>query len=58
MDKDEEFMEVRRHMEHAIKRFYESCGAIGIDNEEFAEDVNEAVGEATNQEVQFDDYFE
>lgn len=55
---EEKFMEDRSRMEHCIAEFYNSCQAIDLDNKGFAEDVNEAVEEATDGAVCFEDWFE
>ena len=48
---EENFMETRRKMEFYINKFYEACGEIDIDDDGFAEDVTEAIEEATNKSV-------
>ena len=55
---EENFMEARNLMERHISHFYDCCQEIGINNEGFAEDVNEAVEEATGGIVSFEDWYE
>lgn len=55
---EEKFMEDRRKMEYLIAEFFESCQAIGIDNEGFMEDVNEAVSDATSGKLKFEEWVE
>ena len=58
MSAEGELLEVRCEMERCIKRFYGLCGKCDVDNEGFAEDVNDAVSEATEGAVKFDDWIE
>lgn len=53
---EQKFMEVRRRMENLITNFYECCQAIDLNDEGFAEDVNDAVFEATAGKVRFEDW--
>ena len=55
---EEKFMEDRSKMTSCITEFYNSCHAIGVDNEGFAEDVIAAINEATNGAVAFDEWYE
>lgn len=53
---EEKFVETKSKMQNAIAEFYEACQPVSVDNEGFAEDVNEAVAEATNGEVRFEPF--
>jgi hypothetical protein len=49
---------IKDEMTHKMAEFYDCCQAIGIDNEGFAEDVNQAVYEVSRGKVKFDDFIE
>jgi hypothetical protein len=55
---EEDYMEGRRKMEYAITSFYQLCQVVGHDDELFADDINQAVDNATDGKVKFDDWME
>lgn len=52
------FVDVKARMNYVITEFYEVCQEVKVDNDGFAEDVNEAVAEATNGKVRFETFIE
>lgn len=54
----EEFMSVKGQMQNIIAKFYAACQGIDIDDVGFAEDVNEAISDATNGAVKFEEFYE
>jgi hypothetical protein len=52
---EEDYVAKRAEMEQVIREFHELADRCGIDNDGFASDVKDAVYDATDQQVKFED---
>ena len=56
---EEKYMRIKNQMQCAIDEYYkEGCPAIGLDNDGFMDDINDAVFDATDGKCKFEEWIE